>query len=190
MKSTNWISSSIFYSLHQKPKEEITFHWPWKLIWKIKLPPKISCFSWSALHGTCLTQDNLTRRKFQMAIRCYMCMKEAETHNHLFLQCRMTANLWSMFLALFGLKWVMPQNIRDVLISWGCWKVDSTIKRIWKMIPASIFWSIWKERSRRCFDGISTTYQSLKANCLMFLYAWVYLSPLDCPDSFLNHVSY
>ena len=139
MKSTNWISSSIFYSLHQKPKEEITFHWPWKLIWKIKLPPKISCFSWSALHGTCLTQDNLTRRKFQMAIRCYMCMKEAETHNHLFLQCRMTANLWSMFLDLFGLKWVMPQNIRDAVISWGCWKVDSTIKRIWKMIPAAIF---------------------------------------------------
>ncbi|KAL3374552.1 hypothetical protein AABB24_006171 [Solanum stoloniferum] len=102
-------------------------------------PPKISCFSWTALHGAFLTQDNLARRKFQMATRCYMCMKEAKTHNHVFLQCQIAADLWSMFLALFGLKWVMPQNIRDVLISWSCWKVDSTIKRIWKMIPAGIF---------------------------------------------------
>lgn len=44
---------------------EVTDHWPWKLIWKIKLPPKIICFSWTALYEACLTQDNLSR-KFQI----------------------------------------------------------------------------------------------------------------------------
>ncbi|KAG5600900.1 hypothetical protein H5410_032270 [Solanum commersonii] len=28
----------------------VTDHWPWKLIWKIKLPPKIICFCWTALY--------------------------------------------------------------------------------------------------------------------------------------------
>ena len=43
----------------------------------------------------------------------------------------------------------------------------------WKMISAAIFWSIWNEINRRCFDGISTTYRSLKSSCLMLLYSWV-----------------
>ncbi|KAG5630744.1 hypothetical protein H5410_002461 [Solanum commersonii] len=69
--------------------------------------------------------------------------------------------LWSMFLGLIGRKWIMPQNIdyQGCIDKLELQKVDSTIKRIWKMIPAAIFWSIWNERNRRCFDGISTTYQ-------------------------------
>lgn len=46
----------------------ITESWPWNLIWKSKFPPKISCFSWTAKHEACLTQDNLAQRKFQMVI--------------------------------------------------------------------------------------------------------------------------
>ncbi|WMV14557.1 hypothetical protein MTR67_007942 [Solanum verrucosum] len=36
----------------------ITDNWPWKLNWKVKFPPKIVCFSWTAMHEACLTQDN------------------------------------------------------------------------------------------------------------------------------------
>lgn len=52
------------------------------------------------------------------------------------------------------------------------------------MIPVAIFWSALNERSRRCSDGISTSYQSLKAKCLM-LYSWVDLSPIDHHGTFL-----
>lgn len=90
------------------PLSTITESWPWNFIWKIKLPPKISCFSWTALHQACLTQDNLARRKFQMADRCYMCLKETEIHSHLFLQRPVASDLWNMFISLFGLRWVMP----------------------------------------------------------------------------------
>lgn len=43
--------------------------WHWKLVWKTKLPPKISRFIWTALKGACLTQDNLIRGNFQLVNR-------------------------------------------------------------------------------------------------------------------------
>lgn len=117
-----------------------------------------------------------------------MCNREAETHSHLFVHCPVAEDIWYMFLTLFGLKWVMPNTIREVFESWSRWKVDSTIKNIWKMIPAAIFWTIWNERNRRCFDGLSTSQSMLKARCLLYLYSWVFLSPMDSPDSFLDFI--
>ncbi|KAG5605082.1 hypothetical protein H5410_026574 [Solanum commersonii] len=85
--------------------------------------------------------------------------------------------------------WVMPQNIKDAFKSWSKWKVDSPINILWKMIPADICWSIWNERNRRYFDGISTIYQSLRAKCFMYLYSWVYLSPIGSLDTLSNLAS-
>nr|XP_009758236.1 PREDICTED: uncharacterized protein LOC104210958 [Nicotiana sylvestris] len=103
-------------------RNAITNQWPWQLIWKVKLPPKVICFNWTALHGACLTHDSLARRNFSMA--------EAESHNHLFLHCTIAVGLWNIFLSLFGLRWVMPQNFSEAFESWSLWKVDSSIRKI------------------------------------------------------------
>lgn len=124
-----------------------------------------------------------------MANRCFMCQRNAESHSHLFLHCTVAASLWNMFLSLFGLRWVMPQNFREACESWNLWKVNSSFRKIWKMIPAAISWTIFNERNRRCFDGISTAVKSLKAFCLVHLFSWGHLAPVDSPDSYLNFVS-
>lgn len=163
--------------------------WPWKLIWRTRAPLKVTCFCWTALQDACLTQDNLRKRSFQIANRCYMCQNNEETNNHLFLHCPVAADVWNMFLSLFGFNWVMPQSTKEAFRNWNTWKVDITIKQIWRMIPASIFWCLWAERNMKCFDGVSTPIHSIKARCLMFLFSWHKLSPVDTPDSFLNFVS-
>lgn len=43
--------------------------------------------------------------------------------------------------------------------------------------PACIFWSIWLERNRRCFDGESTALGILKAKCIAALFSWSNLYP-------------
>lgn len=90
------------------PQNTITENWPWKLIWKIKLPPKISCFGWTALHKACLTRDNLNKRKFHLTNRCYRCLKDSKSYSHLLLHCKVASDLQCMFISLFGLRWVMP----------------------------------------------------------------------------------
>ncbi|KAG5599062.1 hypothetical protein H5410_030432 [Solanum commersonii] len=41
----------------------------------------------------------------------------------------------------------------------------------WKIVPACIWWSIWIERNKRCFEGTQNNIQNLKMNCLgLFLF--------------------
>lgn len=160
--------------------------WPWKLIWRTKLPPKVICFSWITLKGSCLTQDNLIKRNFRLPNRCYMCLCKSESINHLFLHCSVATDIWNMFLALFGVQWSMSCSVREAFVSWCSSKVDKTIKRIWAMVPACILWCICTERNRRCFDGVSTANHSLKAKCLVNLFSWVNLTPVYNTESFWN----
>ena len=144
---------------------------------------------WIALNESCLTQNNLNRRGFQLVNRCYLCMENEETVNHLFLHCPVATNLWNMFYCLSGLKWVMPQNLRDAQMSWSLWRVDKTIKKIWLMISAAIFWCLWNERNCRCFDGISTPNHFLKAKCLLNLFCWTKLANVISTDQLMDFVS-
>jgi len=107
---------------------------------------------------------------------------------HLFLHCTVAADIWNMFLSVFGLAWVMPCSIKDAYESWSSWRVGKSIKKTWQMVPATIFWCIWNERNRRCFDGISTPNHSLKATCLINLFTWFNQAPVTSFESFWDCV--
>ena len=116
--------------------------WPWKMIWKVKISSKVTCFTWLLAKEAVLTQDNLIKRGFQLCSGCYLCGEEAETINHLFLHCRMTYQLWKIFINLRGIKWTMPRRIQEVL---ACWNRDCNLsghKDRWKIVPACIWWTI------------------------------------------------
>ena len=40
-----------------------SYGFPWKSIWKQKIPSRIAFFVWTAVLGKCLTIDNLRKRK-------------------------------------------------------------------------------------------------------------------------------
>ena len=52
---------------------------PGLIIWRVKIPHKVACFSWLLAREVVLTQDTLTRRGFILCSRCFLCGKEAET---------------------------------------------------------------------------------------------------------------
>ncbi|XP_075081030.1 uncharacterized protein LOC142166245 [Nicotiana tabacum] len=138
-------------------RKEMIDQLPWKLIWRTKMPPKVSVFCWITLNGACLTHDKLIRRGFQLASRFHMCQSNSETINHLFLHCPVVTDIWSMFLSLFEFRWTMPCSVKEVFVSWSSWKVEKSIKKIWSMVSAAILWCLWTEKNQRCFDGISST---------------------------------
>lgn len=155
----------------------------------VLFPTNVICFTWIAIQEACLTQDNLIKRSFQFPNRCYMCRQDAETTNHLLLHCSVVYDIWCMFYSIFGLSWVMPQITKEAVEVWSSWKVGKSIKKIWNMIPACIFWIVWAERNRRCFDGLSTSHRALKAKCFLLLFCLCKLSPVNSPELFLDFVS-
>ena len=84
---------------------------PWKSIWKQKIPSRVAFFEWTATLGKCLTIDNLRKTKVCILDWCYMCKCNCETVDHLFLHCRVALELWDMVFGLFGVYWVMPMSV-------------------------------------------------------------------------------
>jgi hypothetical protein len=50
---------------------------------------------------------------------CCMCKNNGESIGHLLLHCEVARELWSYILSLFGVEWVMPRQVLDLLTSWA-----------------------------------------------------------------------
>ncbi|RVX02510.1 LINE-1 reverse transcriptase-like [Vitis vinifera] len=90
---------------------------PYVGIWSARVPPKVAFFAWEASWGKILTLDQLQRRGYSLANRCFLCLTEAETVDHLLLHCVMTRTLWNLLFSLFGVEWFSLVQLRK--LSWG-----------------------------------------------------------------------
>ncbi|KAL6350127.1 hypothetical protein AAG906_004065 [Vitis piasezkii] len=62
-------------------------------IWRANVPPKVAFFAWGASWGKILTLEQLQRRGYSLANRCFLCLSEVETVDHLLLHCVKTRTL-------------------------------------------------------------------------------------------------
>ena len=109
--------SSIFQvrSYYQVLSNTAGVMFPWKCIWRSKVPPRVNFFIWTAALGKILTADNLRRRHVILVSWCCMCKGDGETIDHLFLHCKVAKEMWDTVFNLFGLTWVMPKRVVDLL---------------------------------------------------------------------------
>jgi len=75
---------------------------PWKSIWKVKAPPHIAFFLWTAAKGRIITIDNLRRRGFSLANWCCLYKKNEQTINHLLVHCEYITGLCIWFSTYSG----------------------------------------------------------------------------------------
>jgi hypothetical protein len=147
-------------------------HFPWKGIWRTKAPPRVAFFAWTAAWGKILTMDNLRRRGMVVVNRCWLCESDGESVDHLLLHCGTARALWNAFFDRFGLCWVMPCSVKELLASW--WSSDrSRSAVVWKMVPLCIMWCIWSERNNRCFEDSSRSIEELLHFFLFTLFSWI-----------------
>ena len=160
---------SAYYHLLIGQKEH---SFPWKIIWKQKIPSRVAFFVWTAALGKCLTIDNLRKRKVCILDWCYMCKCSSESVSHLFLHCPVAAEVWDMVFGLFGVSWVMPSSVVGLL---ACWQGHFGRLRngvIWKIVPPCLMWCIWKERNNRCFEDSERAIPDIKLLFFRTLLEW------------------
>jgi hypothetical protein len=118
---------------------------PWKSIWRTKVPLRVAFFGWIAALGKILTHDNLPKRNIVVVEWCCMCKKNGETVDHLLLHCETASALWHTIFSQFGLLWVMPRRVGDLFDCW--WSGGrSRSELVWKMIPLCFIWCLWSEK--------------------------------------------
>ena len=50
-----------------------------------------------------------------------MCQHCGKTEDHLLLHCEMAYQLWRFVFITFGVSWVIPRSIPDLLVGWWNW---------------------------------------------------------------------
>jgi hypothetical protein len=144
---------------------------PWRAIWKVKAPRRVSFFLWSATWGRILTCDNLMRRGYSLATWCCMCRSAEETGTHLLIHCAMASDLWHMVLRSFGVIWVFPNNIGDLLFGWFNY-FGKHKSSIWNLVPHCLMWTVWRERNSRIFEDEDHSKTKLSELFFGLLFDW------------------
>ncbi|RVW71739.1 ADP-ribosylation factor 1 [Vitis vinifera] len=96
-----------------------------RVMWKVSkngifflpcVPTKVGFFAWEAYWGKVLTQDQLKRRGWILANRCFLCCAEEETINRILVHCPKARVLWDLVFSLFGVNWVLPLTVKDTFL--------------------------------------------------------------------------
>ena len=104
------------YYRELSPRGSLSF--PWKSVWRSQAPLRVAFFIWTAVRSKILTLDNLGMRGMIVVNRCWLCEMEGESVDHLLLHCVVACGLWNAFFSRFGLCWVMPRSVKQLLVSW------------------------------------------------------------------------
>ncbi|XP_065627831.1 sphingoid long-chain bases kinase 1 [Quercus suber] len=175
-------------SYYNKLRDSPSIVFPWKAIWKVKAPRRVSFFVWCVAWNKILTGDNLRLRKLVFVDWCIMCRHCGETVDHLLLHCEMTYRLWSFVFITFGLPWVIPRSITELLFGWWNW-LGKQSSQIWNLVPLCILWCIWKERNRRTFEDLDSSGDQLLASFSGTLFDWSRAWGLTTSDSLPSFLS-
>ena len=163
---------------------------PSERIWRARMPPKVAFFVWEASWGKVLTQEQLQRRGFSLANRCFLCLSEEETVDHLLLHCVKTRVLWNLLFSLFGISWTLSCTVKTTLLGWNGGFVGKRRKKAWQMAPLCIFGSVWKERNRLAFGDEDLSLQRLKYSFVCNLWFWVRGSLAESHSSLVSFVDW
>ena len=166
-------------SFYNKLRSSLPITFPWKGIWKAKAPTHVSFFIWTAAWEKILTGDILRYRGFDFVDWCILCRCNGESVNHLLLHCDKAYLLWSMVFRSFGISWVLPRSVADMLLGWWSW-FGKRSSGVWNLAPLCLMWCIWRERNwRTVLSRIGT---SLMTSCSLTLVA-LFLIGLGLGDS-------
>ena len=98
---------------------------------------------WIAAYGQILILDNLMLRGHPLANRFCMCCCNEESVDHLLISCSLAHSLWMHMIQLFGIDWVMPGLVVDLLCCWHHW-LGKYNSNIWNLVLGCLMLTIWR----------------------------------------------
>lgn len=136
----------------------------WRLIWKIKAPPKILAFVWKIQWNILPTRHFISSRIAGVLNICPWCGIVQETSSHLFGDCVLAKWSWNFICKWWSIKALPHENGTFSLA--GLLKLFSRpfLKEIWQIVVVAVLWSIWLARNELVFSNIR-----IKEACLIKL---------------------
>ena len=131
-------------SYYKSLRAENSLFFPAKEIRGSYAPLRTCFFAWEAVWGKNLTIDMLMKRVWSMVNRCSLCKKNEKSVDHILIHCGKTRELWTLLLSSFGLVWVFPALVRNLLLEWKVKGLGKKRRTVWRLAPICPFWCIWR----------------------------------------------
>ena len=87
--------------------------------------------------------------------------------------------MWMYMLHLFGIDWVMPGLVVDLLFCWYHW-LRKHNSDIWNLVSGCLMWTIWTKCIRCFFEDTEKLLAQLLDLCQRTLFDWSRYWGLGC----------
>ncbi|XP_026436585.1 uncharacterized protein LOC113334574 [Papaver somniferum] len=122
-------------------------HW-YKKIWNPAVLPSTSANVWKIARNVCATEENLRKRGFQIASRCYICHDEEDNIEHILWKCDFSTSLWNWLSGIF--LFPEPNSFEDVLKMHK--NSSHVIKELWVISSYTVMVELWFLRNAIYYD--------------------------------------
>lgn len=85
-----------------------------------------------------------------------------ESVDHLFIHCLITCKVWGFFLVCMGVPWIFMHDLKSLIIGWSLIGLKEVPKAVYKYIPGTLHWNVWKERNKKMFEKKVTSQEGLQ----------------------------
>ena len=100
-----------------------------------------------------------------------MCKGSGESVDHLLLHCEVVREVWNFILRSFGVSWVFPATVSELLFGWHNWWGKQSLF-VWNLVPHCIMWTIWHARNGRTFEDMEHSVGKIIERVMGSLYDW------------------
>ncbi|XP_058733456.1 uncharacterized protein LOC131605076 [Vicia villosa] len=146
-----------------------------KVVWDLKLPPKIKVFAWRFFIDRLPTRDQLLKRGVANVScpNCVLCGSCLESSSHLFFNCQVVKVIWKHVFLWLGI----PNDFNEEEIR--CFetiqdKVKSSNRRtLINFVWFATIWSIWLMRNAIVFKGEVFCFDVICSNIVFLSWRWL-----------------
>ncbi|XP_028201775.1 uncharacterized protein LOC114385948 [Glycine soja] len=145
-----------------------------KIMWRLKIPPGVSAFSWRLFKNMLPTRDNLRRRQVTLpSYSCPLCEHEEESVNHLMFNCSKTRSLWWE-----PMRWVnrvgpLPTDPKNHFLQFSQWNRQSSTTKRWELLWIALSLSIWHHRNGMVFNNQPFNPEKVMDDALFHTWSWL-----------------
>ena len=82
-----------------------------------------------------------------------------------------------MVFCLFGIHWVMPYKVSELLAPWQEKFGSHRNIGLWRFVPHCLFWCLWWEQNARCFEDCERSILEIKFFFFCTLLEWSLVLP-------------